>query len=332
MDDRLKQLTAWVEKTLGIAVADISPASSDASFRRYFRVRQGGDSYVVMDAPPAKEDCGPFIKVSAAMATFGLHVPVVLQRDLAQGFLLLTDLGERQYLQVLNADNAGALYGDAMAALVKLQAGGAHSRVALPPYGRKLLMFEMGLFKDWLLDKQLGLRLSPGVCQELEGIFIYLADQALAQPRVWVHRDYHSRNLMVTDVNNPGVLDFQDAVAGPLSYDLVSLLKDCYIRWPRARVEAWVNEYFARLAEAGLAGTLSAEQLLHWVDLMGTQRHLKAAGIFARLNKRDAKPGYLQDIPRTLGYVCEAAQWQPRLRPLADLLQERVLPALDASS
>lgn len=328
MDQRLQQLTGWVEKTLGIATADISPASSDASFRRYFRVRHDGDSYVVMDAPPDKEDCGPFIKVSALMASFGLNVPLVLQCDLEQGFLLLTDLGERQYLRWLDVDNAAALYGDAIEALVRLQAGGATSRVALPSYDRKRLLLEMGLFPEWLVEKQLGVRLSSAVRQELDSIFGCLADEALAQPVVWVHRDYHSRNLMLTEENNPGVLDFQDAVLGPLSYDLVSLLKDCYISWPRRRVESWVKDYFVRLGDAGLNKGLSCEQLLHWFDLMGVQRHLKAAGIFARLNIRDGKPGYLQDIPRTLSYICEAAQWQPRLRPLGHLIQEEVLPAL----
>lgn len=328
MDQRLQQLTAWAAKVLGADAVEATPASSDASFRRYFRIRHDGESYVVMDAPPDKEDCGPFIKVSAAMAGFGLNVPVVLQHDLVQGFLLLTDLGEQQYLQRLDADNAAALYGDAIDSLVQLQVGGIKSSVALPPYDRRLLLFEMSLFTDWLLDKQLKVGLSPAVHNELGGIFTYLADEALAQPVVWVHRDYHSRNLMLTDENNPGVLDFQDAVLGPLSYDLVSLLKDCYISWPRRRVEGWVKDYFVRLGDAGLNKGLSCEQLLHWFDLMGAQRHLKAAGIFARLNIRDGKPGYLQDIPRTLGYICEAAEWQPRLRPLSHLIQEEILPRL----
>jgi len=211
---------------------------------------------------------------------------------------------------------------------VRLQSGGSKSNVDLPPYDRKLLMFEMSLFTDWLLAKQINIQLSSAVRSELEGIFAYLAEQALAQPVVWVHRDYHSRNLMRTQQDNPGVLDFQDAVSGPLSYDLVSLLKDCYINWPRQQVEAWVEEYLDCSQATGLNKGLSAEQFLSWFDLMGAQRHLKAAGIFARLNIRDGKPGYLQDIPRTLGYICEAAGWQPRLRPLSNLIQDEVLPAL----
>jgi len=327
MDERLQQLTIWAASTLKVDAVEVTPASSDASFRRYFRVRHEGESYVVMDAPPAKEDCGPFIKISAAMAGFGLNVPRVLEQDQEQGFLLLSDLGEQQYLQVLDEDNAPALYSDAIAALVRLQSGGSTSSVTPPPYDRKLLMFEMSLFSDWLLDKQLNVQLSGAARRELDGIFDYLAEQALAQPVVWVHRDYHSRNLMRTEKDNPGVLDFQDAVLGPLSYDLVSLLKDCYISWPRQQVEAWVQECLERSRAAGLNQGLSGEQLLHWFDLMGAQRHLKAAGIFARLNIRDGKPGYLQDIPRTLGYICEAAGWQPRLRPLSSLIKEEVLPA-----
>lgn len=328
MDLRLEQLRAWAAKVLQADELEAAPASSDASFRRYFRVRHAGESYVVMDAPPDKEDCGPFIRISAAMAGFGLNVPRVLACDLEQGFLLLTDLGERQYLQVLTPSNAAELYADAIQALVSLQRGGRDSGLDLPVYDRELLMFEMGLFRDWLLDRQLGLGLTAPLRRELEGIFVQLSEAALAQPRVWVHRDYHSRNLMWTQDNNPGVLDFQDAVRGPLSYDLVSLLKDCYIVWPRARVEAWVGDYLRYLNDAGICRELDPEQFLTWFDLMGAQRHLKAAGIFARLNIRDGKPGYLADIPRTLGYICEIAAWQPQLRPLSHLIQDEVLPRL----
>ncbi len=326
MDQRLEQLISWTEQVLGISGADVTSASSDASFRRYFRVRNKDQSYIVMDAPPAKEDCGPFIKVSAAMAGFGLNVPVVLERNLDAGFLLLTDLGEQQYLQILSDDNVDSLYVDAITSLVSLQVNGARSSISLPHYDNKLLMFEMSLFPDWLLEKQLKLQLSSAVRSELNKIFGYLADQALAQPRVWVHRDYHSRNLMRTSQNNPGILDFQDAVLGPLNYDLVSLLKDCYVNWPRSKVEAWVVDYLAQLQEAGLAKSISQEQLLRDFDLMGVQRHLKAAGIFARLNIRDNKTAYLQDIPRTVNYICEAADWLPELRPLSGLIIDEVLP------
>ena len=328
MDKRLEQLTRWVEKALGIHNADVTPASSDASFRRYFRVRHDDQSYIVMDAPPDKEDCGLFIQVSAAMAGFGLNVPVVLQLDLGQGFLLLTDLGEQQYLRVLNPDNVDALYGDAIEALVRLQVNGVDSTLALPIYDQQRLMVEMSLFSDWLVAKHVGLDLAPGQAKELKRTYGWLTEEALAQPLVFVHRDYHSRNLMLTSRNNPGILDFQDAVYGPVTYDLVSLLKDCYISWPRDKVESWLADYHDQIRQAGLAKFTSHEQLLRWFDLMGVQRHLKAAGIFARLNIRDGKPGYLHDIPRTLNYICEVAEWIPELRPLSQLIKGDVLPGL----
>jgi len=328
MDQRFGQLKLWVEEVLGISDADLSPASSDASFRRYFRVRQGQKSFIVMDAPPDKEDCGPFIKVSEAMAGFGLNVPRVLKKDLQQGLLLLSDLGSEQYLQVLDENNVDALYSDAITALVKLQKNSLDSEMSLPIYDHDLLLFEMGLFKDWLLSQQLSINLNNEQSEALDNSFEWLAQQALAQPQVWVHRDYHSRNLMRTDVANPGVLDFQDAVLGPLTYDLVSLLKDCYITWPRSKVEAWLAGYHRQIQAAGLATDIDQAQLLVWFDCMGVQRHLKAAGIFARLNIRDGKPGYLVDIPRTLAYVCEVAEHQPELAFLGALLRNEVLPRL----
>ena len=328
MDQRFEQLKVWVEAVLGIADADITSASADASFRRYFRVQHGQKSFVIMDAPPDKEDCDPFIKISAAMAGFGLNVPRVLEQDLQQGFLLLSDLGSEQYLQVLNDANADQLYADAIAALVRLQKNSLGSEVSLPAYDHRLLMTEMNLFKDWLLPQQLGINLNDELSAALDKTFAWLAQQALAQPQVWVHRDYHSRNLMRTAVDNPGVLDFQDAVLGPLTYDLVSLLKDCYITWPRAKVEAWLADYHRQIQAAGLATDIDQAQLLAWFDCMGVQRHLKAAGIFSRLNIRDGKPGYLADIPRTLAYITEVAEQQPELEFLGSLLRSEVLPML----
>ena len=328
MDQRFEQLKVWVEGVLGIRDAELRPASSDASFRRYFRVHQRQESFVIMDAPPDKEDCGPFIKVSAAMAGFGLNVPRVLEKDLQQGFLLLSDLGSEQYLQVLDDGSVDALYADAITALVNLQVRSVDSEVVLPIYDHNLLMVEMGLFKDWLLQQQLGITLNDEQSAALDNTFEWLAQQALEQPQVWVHRDYHSRNLMRTEVDNPGVLDFQDAVRGPLTYDLVSLLKDCYISWPRQRVEAWLVDYYRQIQAAGLAAGIDQAQLLSWFDCMGVQRHLKAAGIFARLNIRDDKPGYLPDIPRTLAYISEVAEQQPELEFLAYLLRSEVMPRL----
>jgi len=328
MDQRFEQLKVWVEEVLGIRDAELRPASSDASFRRYFRVQHGQKSFVIMDAPSDKEDCDPFIKISVAMDGFGLNVPRVLEKDLQQGFLLLSDLGSEQYLQVLDDGSVDTLYADAITALVNLQIRSVDSEVVLPVYDHNLLMTEMGLFKDWLLLQQLGINLSDEQSVALDNTFEWLAQQALAQPQVWVHRDYHSRNLMRTEVDNPGVLDFQDAVLGPLTYDLVSLLKDCYISWPRRRVEAWLANYHRQIQTAGLAAGIGQAQLLSWFDCMGAQRHLKAAGIFARLNIRDGKPGYLPDIPRTLAYITEVAEQQPELEFLASLLSSEVLPRL----
>lgn len=317
MDSRFQQLQDWLQTVAGIHNYEIAPASADASFRRYFRVRFNTTSRIVMDAPPQQEDCRPFIHVSALMAGIGLHVPVVLRQDLQQGFLLLTDLGEQMYLPALNADTVEDLYGDALQALLRLQ---MHGPADLPPYDRDLLMTEMELFRQWYLQRHLGLQLSQSENAIIDTAFNYLAEQALQQPRVIVHRDYHSRNLMLS-TPNPGILDFQDAVIGPITYDLVSLLRDCYIAWPRSQVMGWVREYYRQAQSEGLLENVSEAQFVHWFDLMGIQRHLKASGIFARLNYRDAKPGYLQDIPRTLGYVLDVGKDYPPLTSFVELVE-----------
>lgn len=330
MPQRLEQLQRWLSDELGLPEYTIAPASADASFRRYFRILFDGESRIVMDAPPDKEDSRPFVSIGRQLRGIGLNVPEILAEDLQQGFLLLSDLGDRQYLDVLDAQNAGRLYGDAMGALATLQASGPGAQ-QLPPYDRELLWREMELFREWYLGKHLGLVLNPGEQKVLDETFELLVASALEQPAVSVHRDYHSRNLMVSE-HNPGILDFQDAVYGPLTYDLVSLLRDCYIAWPREQVEGWVSGYHDMAFEQGILGERQLERFLRWFDLMGVQRHLKATGIFARLNHRDGKPGYLNDIPRTLGYVVEVCGRYPQLRPLRALLEEHVLPRLaDAS-
>ena len=280
-----------------------------------------------MDAPPEQEDTGPFIRLAEAYEAIGLNVPHIHARNLQQGYLLLEDLGNRLYLDRLDTKTVDRLYGDALGALVTIQACGP--RESLPAYDRVLLLREMELFREWLLAGQLGLGLSDAEHAMLDRTFGFLADRALEQPRVCVHRDYHSRNLMVTERHNPGILDFQDAVLGPVTYDLVSLLRDCYIGWPKARVEAWVLGYFELALQSGVLRKEHEERFLRWFDLMGVQRHLKASGIFARLNQRDGKPGYLQDIPRTLGYIEGLADSYAELKGLKDLLQARVMPALD---
>lgn len=326
MPERLQQLTAWLA-TLGVpADADIRPASSDASFRRYFRVSYHGVSRIVMDAPPDKEDCRPFMTVAAALQRLGLNVPQVLAANLEHGFLWLTDLGTCQYLNALTTATVADLYRDAMAALVQLaQADSSWGASFLPRYDQALLHREMGLFREWFLGIHLGIVLTADEEDVLQTAFDHLAANALAQTQVWVHRDYHSRNLMVTHPHNPGILDFQDAVIGPVTYDLVSLLRDCYITWPPSQVDAWVRAHHARLTAEGVLAGVSADEFLHHFDLMGVQRHLKAIGIFARLKHRDGKAAYLQDIPRTLGYVQAMCERHQALAALGALLQRHVI-------
>ncbi|MCB1817031.1 MAG: phosphotransferase [Gammaproteobacteria bacterium] len=327
MPQRLRLLEQWLVQSCRLSFEDIAPASADASFRRYFRVvLRDGSTLVAMDAPPDKEDCHPFVAVAGRMREAGLHVPQIFAQDLAQGFLLLEDLGTRPYLDALNAGSVESLYGDATRALLRLQVAAPVD--GLPRYDRAMLLREMQLFPDWLLGQHLGLALDDSEGAMLIDAFDVLVDNALAQPVVCVHRDFHSRNLMVVDGDNPGVIDFQDAVAGPLTYDLVSLLRDCYVRWPAEQVDAWVAGYFQAARRAGLTGDVDAATFLAWFDLMGVQRHLKAAGIFARLNHRDGKPGYLADIPRTLGYIVEAGRRRPGVEWLAGFIAGRVLPRM----
>lgn len=327
MPERFEQLRRWLKERLGTDNFTLEPASGDASFRRYFRVGGGETSFIAMDAPPGKEDTAAFLAVARTLGELGLNVPKVLDADTAQGYLLLTDLGSRLYLDALNEESVERLYGDALGALMVIQACGPRDD-SLPPYSRELLWNEMGLFRDWLVGRHLGLTLSETEQAMLEQAFRALAASALEQPMVCVHRDYHSRNLMVTGHNNPGILDFQDAVVGPVTYDLVSLLRDCYIAWPRSQVEDWALGYYELAVQSGVLRAEHEADFLRWFDLMGVQRHLKASGIFARLNARDGKPGYLKDIPRTLGYITEVSARYPELAGLGDFIAERVLPPL----
>jgi aminoglycoside/choline kinase family phosphotransferase len=325
-DKRLQQLKGWLDQTLDASEYEIKPASEDASFRRYFRIFAGGDSFIAMDAPPDKEDMRPFIRIDERLLSIGLNVPEIFYQDMEQGFFLMTDLGTRSYLDELNETTVERLYGDAMGALVVLQAGTYTEPDFLPDYSETLLMNEMGLFRDWYLGEHLGCNLDSAQSAVLEQSFAYLRDQARAQSQVWVHRDYHSRNLMVYPQHNPGVIDFQDAVLGPVTYDLVSLLRDCYIGWPREQVEDWVKGYHQLALGSGIPVCEDDDEFLRWFDLMGIQRHLKAIGIFSRLNYRDNKPGYLGDIPRTLGYVLDVSQRHETLTPFYDLLMGLSLP------
>jgi N-acetylmuramate 1-kinase len=326
LDDRLRLLRSWLDDFLDAPIDEIRAASSDASFRRYFRLYIAGRSYIAMDAPPSQYDARNYIRISERFHQIGLNVPRVLHSNPEQGFLLLTDLGEELYLARLNDHTVERLYGDAMGALRLLQGAGRSDESFLPDYDQDLLLAEMRLFRDWYLQRHLGLGLTRRQSAILEEAFTRLAERALAQPRVWVHRDYHSRNLLVTDEHNPGIVDFQDALRGPVTYDLVSLLRDCYIAWPQQRVEQWVADYHAAALPAGIPVGETPLLFLSWFDWMGVQRQLKAVGIFARLLRRDGKAGYVADIPRTLGYVFEVSARYQELQPLHHLLRELKLP------
>lgn len=315
--NRLEQLQHWLDSLAADTYRNLQPASSDASFRQYFRVtdRQQDKTFIVMDAPPEKENCKPFIHVTELLRNAGINAPAILAMDLQQGFLLLDDLGSRPYLDELNNNTADALYIDAIDAIVKMQKIDA----ILPLYNARLLQTEMDLFEQWYVKRHLNKTLNDSQKATLQNAFELLIKSAEEQPQVFVHRDYHSRNLMVTEANNPGVIDYQDAVIGPISYDLVSLFKDCYIQWPGEKIELWLDLYLARITPARL---IDKQTLLRWFDLMGVQRHLKVLGIFARLNYRDGKAQYLNDLPLTLQYTRDACAAYPELQPLKKLLDE----------
>ncbi|MGJ8670733.1 MAG: aminoglycoside phosphotransferase family protein [Oceanococcus sp.] len=323
-DTRLQILLPWLDKVLPDHSEPV-PASSDASFRRYFRVFSGelanqspADSYIVMDAPPAQEDCRPFVAVSQALIDAGVRVPKVLKKDIEQGFLLLDDLGDSTFLSALNAENADQAYRKAIDSLLLIQATPCAS---LPAYSAGLLLRELALFHDWYLGVHHQRVLSAAEQQAWDELCQLLIARATKQTQVFVHRDYHSRNLMWSQQQPFGILDFQDAVCGPLSYDLVSLLRDCYIAWPKEQVDQWCGYYLERSRAAGIL-VPSEEEFAQDFDWMGLQRHLKAIGIFARLNHRDGKSAYLNDVPRTLGYVAQVAAQYPELALLHDIAED----------
>jgi len=319
-DKRRDALERWLSVQLRGAQFALTPASEDASFRRYFRATlDDGRSFVAMDAPPEKEDCRPFVHVAALLHAAGVHAPQVHAQDLAQGFLLLTDLGNRTYLQDLNDDNAPALFADATSALIRWQLASRESE--LPPYDEALLRREMQLFPDWYVRRHLGVELSRAQAEGLEKIFRLLIDSALAQPRVYVHRDYMPRNLMLSQPN-PGVLDFQDAVHGPIAYDVVSLMRDAFLSWSEEQVLDWTVRYWEKARAARLPVPDDFGEFWRAFEWMGLQRHLKVLGIFARINYRDGKPKYLADTPRFIGYARDVARRYAALSPLNRLLDE----------
>jgi len=280
-----------------------------------------------MDAPPTAEDCLPFVRIAGYLEAMQLTAPRIIEADIENGFLLLSDLGSEQYLSCLesNPERAAVLYADAIEALLCMQRRGAAYQASLPPYDEDLLRFELALFRDWLCGTHLNLNFSDEDERHWQACCDVLVNNAMRQPQVFVHRDYHSRNLMVMEQGNPGVLDFQDAVEGPMTYDLVSLLKDCYVRWPADKVRQWALTYYQKLSEA-TRQQVDEQQFFRNFELMGVQRQLKAAGIFCRLSHRDGKTAYLNDVPRTLSYIVELGSRYDELSFLLPLIRDRILP------
>jgi len=307
----------WLHTRLPHQVFSLAPASADASFRRYFRVSSARDTWILMDAPPEHEDCRPFVGVARLFGAAGVHVPQVIAEDFDNGYLLLSDLGNTTYLEALNDASADGLYRAANQALLDIQL--ASRPGVLPEYDRALLLRELRLFPDWYIAKHLGIALDPQQARSLEDTFDLILANNLAQPRVYVHRDYHSRNLMVTEPN-PGILDFQDAVYGPVTYDLASLYKDAYIAWSEDRVIDWVARYWTAARSAGLPVHQDFGFFYRDFEWMGVQRHIKVLGIFARLFHRDGKERYLQDMPLVMSYLRKACARYPELAPLSRLL------------
>jgi len=316
-DARRAAVERWVAEQLPGARFSLEPASEDASFRRYWRARlAAGGSYVVMDAPPEKEDCRPFVHVAGLLRAAGVNAPEIFAQDLSSGFLLLGDLGDTTYLQAISAQNAPQLFSDATDALIRWQL--ATRPGELPPYDEALLRREMNLFPEWYVAKHLRKKLQS---DSLETIFALLVKSALAQPAVYVHRDYMPRNLMLCEPN-PGVLDFQDAVLGPITYDVVSLFRDAFVSWPEEQVLDWTVKYWEKAKRAKLPVHADFGEFWQAFEWMGLQRHLKVLGIFARINYRDGKPKYLQDTPRFLTYARSVAKRYNALAPLGRLLDE----------
>ena len=326
-DVRLKHLENWLDQQLPrlyaekgwgvVPSATLTAASSDASFRRYFRWQGAGRSLIVMDAPPPQEDCRPFVKVAQRLAEAGLNVPQILAADLEHGFLLLNDLGRYTYLDVINADNADGLFADALQALLAFQQ--LPMTTPLPSYDDALLRRELQLFPEWYVQRHLQVEFNAQQQAQWQRVSQVLIDSALAQPKVLVHRDFMPRNLMHSDPN-PGVLDFQDAVYGPVTYDVTCLFKDAFLSWPEARVRGWLEQYWQQARAVGVPVQADCEDFLRASDLMGVQRHLKVIGIFARICHRDGKPKYVGDVPRFFSYIEAVLARRPELAELGELL------------
>jgi aminoglycoside/choline kinase family phosphotransferase len=324
-DTRLAQLNDWLATLDLVEVGSRRPASSDASFRRYFRLdvvpalrAKLGDTLVAMDAPPQRENVPAFIHVDGLLRDAGVTVPAIVAENVEQGFLLLSDLGTTTYLQRLDVDNASFMYSDALDALIRFQL--ASQPGVLPEFDRAFVLREMNLFPEWYVEKHLGITMTDKQRASLDQVFEAITANVLAQQQVYMHRDFHSRNLMFMDQGNPGVLDFQDAVYGPVTYDLASLMRDAYVQWDEEFVLDWVVRYWQSAKQAGLPVNPDIDAFYRDFEYMALQRHLKILGIFCRLNYRDGKDIYLGDLPTVLDYVRKTANRYTELRPLVRLL------------
>lgn len=329
IDERLQLLDKWLIEQLpklfkeqgwgAVPSAKLTSASSDASFRRYFRWEGGARTLIVMDAPPPQEDCRPFVKMADLLARAGLNVPQILAEDVQQGFLLLNDLGTQTYLDVIDEGNAATLFADAISALLALQQ--LPMDTPLPSYDEALLLRELQLFPEWYVQRHLGVTFNEQQQAKWQRVCQQLINSALDQPKVLVHRDFMPRNLMIS-VPNPGVLDFQDAVYGPITYDVTCLFKDAFLSWPEPQVQEWLEDYWRQARDAGLPVQADFSEFRRASDLMGVQRHLKVIGIFARICHRDGKPKYLADVPRFFAYIEAVLARRPELQELAELFTE----------
>jgi len=326
--ERQRAIEQWLYSACRMKSASLQPMKGDASMRRYFRISAMDQSYVVMDAPPSQENCYPFVEISAALRKMGLHTPEILHADLFQGFLLLTDFGDTTYLKALTAENADQLYRAALKALSVLQGCRSVEGYIVPPFTADFMWQEWAWYKEWMLNGLLGLSL-PLAEKDLDACYGQLVESAVNQPQVFMHRDFHSANLMALPDGNVGILDFQDAFIGPVTYDLVSLLRDCYIDWPQERVRAWALFYLQTLQKNSVFNQVTEQEFLRWFDFMGMQRHLKALLTFARKHVRDHQSHYLKYIPRTLNYVLRVSQVYPELDTLHDYLRVTVQPAFE---
>src|SRR5579885_3797384 len=317
--ERLTELEQWLRAKCALQVDALQPMHGDASFRRYFRIHAHGNSFVVMDAPPPQENCRSYVAVANALRSIGLKTPEIIHADLAQGFLVVTDFGDATYLKTLNTDNADRLYQRALRALALLQGCRSVAGHIVPVFTADFMWKEWAWHKEWVLEKMLGL--APPVAEDdLDQCYQFIVRSAVEQPQVFMHRDYHSANLMVLEEDSVGILDFQDALWGPVTYDLVSLLRDCYIDWPQELVKQWVLQYHQLALTANLLAVDNPQQFLRWFDWIGLQRHLKCLGIFSRLYLLYGKPNYLQYIPRTLHYARNICHQYREFNQLGQLL------------